>query len=173
MKILDMLSCEHSYILLNCFSVTYITSNMHYIIRAALICLIALSVLTTANAHTPSDTISYRQMGLGTAYRYNGKILSMRKLSNLVNKDPEAALLLQKSKTNTVIATAFSFAAGYFIGYEIGRNKSTGQPMRPAFIGAGVVMLGVAIPISSRGNKQLNRSVRIYNHKKAGAAVLQ
>jgi hypothetical protein len=146
---------------------------MHCFTRVSLFCLFAIMLHTSVNANAQNDTISYRRMGLGTAYRYKGKILSMRKLSNMVNKDAEAALLLQRSKTNTVIATAFSFAAGYFVGYEIGRNKATGQPMRPAFTGAGAVMLGVAIPISIKGGKQLKRSVRIYNHKMAGRAVLQ
>lgn len=144
---------------------------MNTIIRSFL--LLAIVALTSADAVAQVDTISYRQMGLGTGYRYHGKLLSMRKLSKIVNTDPQAALWLQRYKTNTVVSTALSFAAGYFVGYEIGRNKATGQSVRPGFIGASAVMLAVAIPIGHKANKQLKRSVRLYNNKVMGRVPAQ
>jgi len=124
--------------------------------------------LGAGREHAQRDTITFRRTFLGTTYRYQGDLLSTRKLTRLIANDAEAMAMLNKAKTNQAVATVLSCAAGYLIGYEVGRTIGGGGNMRPGFVAASVVCFGIAVPLGNQAGRQVGRSVRIFNSKRGG-----
>ena len=132
--------------------------------KKALLIFIFLLSLSQLFAQYQSDTIVFRK-GTGGLYRQNGKYLSQKEFTNVIQTNPEAYQELQKAKSNYTFGYIFGYAGGFMIGYPIGTALGGGKAnWAMAGIGAGLVCL--AIPLSSAHMKHTANAVRIYNHSK-------
>ena len=132
--------------------------------KKALLIFVFLLSLSQLFAQYQSDTIVYRKGSVGL-YRQNGKYLSQKEFTNVIQTNPEAFKELQQAKSNYAFGYIFGYTGGFLIGYPIGTSLGGGKAnWALAGIGAGLVCL--AIPLSSGYNKHMANSVRIYNHSK-------
>lgn len=107
------------------------------------------------------DTIAMRQ-SLGVTFQMHGRMLKPRQLLSHTKPYDEAYALMRKAKTNYDVASVFSFAGGFLIGWPIGTAIGGGEPnWTLAGIGAGLVV--ISIPFSSAYGKHAKHAVRIYN----------
>jgi len=130
------------------------------IIAAALFNLFVFSILSSFG-QTQNDSIRIEKR-LGTVYTQNGKVLTMKHLLNITEVNSKAYGYMRKARTNNNVATIFSMAGGFFIGYPLGVAMAGGDPNWVlAGIGAGLILVG--IPFSVGANKNALKAVEIYN----------
>ena len=109
-----------------------------------------------------TDTISITKSGLGYKYKCKNEILTLNRLEELVQKNPNAAEYFNKAKGSAGFANILGYIGGFMIGWPIGTAIGGGKPVwTMALIGGGIIVL--AIPIVSSAEKNLLKAVQTYN----------
>ena len=76
----------------------------------------------------------------------------------------DAYVLMKKVKTRTAVASVFSFAGGFMIGWPFGTAVAGGDPdWTLAGVGAGLITLGIMA--SGAASKDAIAAIEIYNSK--------
>jgi len=108
------------------------------------------------------------------AYYLNDKKLYPKELQTILKSEPESAVVLKKSKTNSTIGYVFIGAGTVLVMYaglnppeEDGLGLINDEEMKkwmvPVYFSLGC--LAVGIPFLLSGNKQFKKSIVIYNSK--------
>lgn len=137
-----------------------------------LLLLIFVLCMASAGAWAQVDTITIKKKALGTVFEFKGKTLSLKRLEKMVAKDAEATAIYRKGKNNGTVASIFSFAGGFVIGYDLGRAIGSNTKMDGATVGVGVGLIAIGVPFSIIAQKHLKNSVRTYNANKRKTACL-
>ena len=112
-------------------------------------------------AQTSTDTIEIRK-SLGTTFLQNGKKLTPKQLTEIMQSNPAALESMKKAKSNYGVSSVLGYAAGFLIGWPIGTAIAGGEPeWALAGVGAGIAV--VSIPITSAYNRHAKEAVRLYN----------
>ncbi len=118
----------------------------------------ALAIMTFSNA----QKIESKKVFGGYQYTQSGNKMSMGDLSNTMKSNPESLKLINKAKSNNLLASIIGGVGGFMIGYPIGTAIGGGEAnWTLAGIGAGLIVIG--IPISSSANKNTKKAVDLYN----------
>ena len=125
--------------------------------------LLAIAFLLLANAQAQSDTLVSKKTGLGLSVKKNNKEQTIKDLGKIFGKDPEANKYFKKGKSIHTVAYILSCAGGAMVGYELGNSIASNRSVNPAVIGAGVVLVAVAIPLSIHAQKNIETAVQTYN----------
>ncbi len=131
--------------------------------RIRLLFIVALWGFSTVT-YAQRDTISYKRLGLGTAYRKDDQLLTMRRLQQILKNDVIAINQLKSGKRTEAIATLFSFTGSFIIGYEVGRTLNGKSAVQPSSLIAGTGLIGIAIPFSISAHKKIKSAVKTYNN---------
>jgi hypothetical protein len=130
--------------------------------RKALFTILVLTFSISAFAQDNTDTITSTKVFGGYKFEQNGKVLTLKGLSTLMQNDSEATGYLKKAKTAASFSNVLASAGGFFIGYPIGTAIGGGKPVWAlAGIGCGLVI--IALPLSSAASKNAKTAVDIYN----------
>jgi hypothetical protein len=106
--------------------------------------------------------IQIEQRGMGYRYFIDGKPLLPNELPVILQTNSEAYEKYRSARSTAILATVFSSAGGFLIGYPLGTALGGGEPnWAIAGVGAGLVV--IAIPITQSANKKANEAVKTYN----------
>jgi outer membrane lipoprotein SlyB len=121
-----------------------------------------LAIMLLSLAFCNAQKIDIEKVFGGYKYTYNDELISLGDLANIMESNTEAFELIKKGRTNRSLSGVLGFVGGALVGWPIGNVIGGGDPnWTLAGIGAGVIV--VAIPISSRANKNINQAVELYN----------
>lgn len=119
--------------------------------------------LFSVSAYAQSDTISTAKKGLGIIYKINDQPIKMSVFERMIKGNEAAAGEYRKWRNNKTATVIFSYAgAGLIAGaacYSVGSHKD----INIKTVGAGAVLLCVALPFNTAANRHLRRAVHIYN----------
>jgi len=125
-----------------------------------LIILLALSTLSLYS-QSITDTIEIRRV-YGTQYKQHGKIVSPKKMLEIMQGDNMAYSQMMKAKDKSDLSMIFGIPGGFCIGYPIGTLIAGGTPNTTLFaIGAALTVVSVTLSISA--NRQATTAVGIFN----------
>lgn len=119
-----------------------------------------------------AQEIEIKKVFGGYKYIQNGNDLTMRKLMNAVETNPEAYGLTKKAKNINTLTAVLGFAGGGLVGYPIGTALGGGDA-NWALAGVGAGLIAVAIPLSSSVNKKSKKAVELYNSGLNDASLYQ
>jgi hypothetical protein len=139
--------------------------------------LILISILCAFSTLALLSQTSDQLVRIKRYYYMNDKKLNGKEIQTILKSEPESAVLLKKSKTNSTIGFVSISAATVFIIYAAlnpPAEEEGGLPgmisdeemkkwMVPVYCSLGC--LAVGIPFLLSGNKQFKKSVVIYNSK--------
>ena len=123
-----------------------------------------VTALCFAQEDTEKEIIKIEKKCLGTRYTYQGKpLIKLADFFPIIENSPEAVSQVQKARTNRGIASGFSFAGGFFIGWPAGQALVGAEDPNwvLAGVGGGLVVVGIVFGVKS--DKQLKKGVNIYN----------
>lgn len=106
--------------------------------------------------------IQIEQRGMGYRYFIDGKPLHPNELPVILKTNPDAYEMYRSARSTAILATVFSSAGGFMIGYPIGTALGGGEP-NWAIAGVGAGLIVIAIPITQSANKKANEAVKTYN----------
>lgn len=129
--------------------------------RILLFVLVQLCTLMVIGQVTP-DTIEIRKKALGSVYLKNGNYLNVKQLTSLTKPIKPAHQQIQKAKFTLFFASLFSYVGGGLIGYPIGTAIGGGEPYW-GMAAAGVGIGGLGILLGTVTDKQIKKSVTLYN----------
>ena len=116
------------------------------------------SILPKQTSVAEIDTIQIS----GHKYTYNGQILTMNSMEELLQYNPKAMEYFNKAKGTAGFTNILAYAGGFLIGWPIGTALGGGQPnWTMALIGCGIV--AIALPIASGANTNFKKAVETYN----------
>ena len=118
----------------------------------------ALAAMTFCHA----QIVESRNLFGGYKYTQNGKKMNMKDLALTIKSDPKSFEMFKKAKSNKTVAFIVGIAGGFLAGWPLGTALSGGKPSH-TLAGIGGGLIAVAIPLSSEGNKKVNRAVKLYN----------
>ncbi|TBN01891.1 hypothetical protein EYD45_12750 [Hyunsoonleella flava] len=98
----------------------------------------------------------------GYKYSQDGNLMTMKDLVKTMASNQEAFELIKKAQSNNTLASIIGFAGGGLIGWPIG-TAAGGGDANWALAGIGAGLVAIAIPISSRVNKNAKSAVELYN----------
>lgn len=117
-----------------------------------------------AHAQNTPDTISYEKKLLSANLEYKGKHLSLMKLEDLCINSADAMDEVRDAKRNNNPALLLTLIGSGLVLYSGIKYLSGGEPPW-AFAGAGVVLVGVSIPLYIGVRKHSINAARIYNYE--------
>jgi len=95
-------------------------------------------------------------------YLQDGKRLSIKELTVLMQNNTKALEAIQRAKTNQTWVAILGGAGGALVGFPLGTSIAGGDAKwELAAIGAGLI--AVSIPLNSAYNKQSKKAVDLYN----------
>jgi hypothetical protein len=109
-------------------------------------------------SQTKTDTITIKK----SAFYYNGKLLTPKKLVEITKPNPIAFEKMQQAQKNYIPALILSSAGGFAIGYPLG-GLIGGNKMNWTLFGIGAGLVAISIPFSTAYNKHAKDAVNIYN----------
>ena len=115
----------------------------------------------SAFVQAQSDTIEIE----GKHFYYHGLELTSKELSDVVSTNQDSKREIKKAKNKEITVRAIGYAAGFCIGYPIGTAIGGGDP-EWAFLGVGVGLVLVAIPLVVTHSKNNRRAVFLFNQQK-------
>lgn len=133
--------------------------------------ILSLSLISSLCIYSQSsnDSIQKVNLGLSHYYKYNGQILTFKKMSTIINGNVEASNYLRKAKTSNTLSIIFGVIGGYCMAYPIAKSLSGKQLNWPIFaVGCGLTAVYIPIVIST--NKNVKLAVDAYNKAKEAAS---
>lgn len=137
--------------------------------------LILISILCAFSTVAVLSQTSNQLVKNKGVYYLNDKKLYPKEIQKILKSEPESAVMLKKSKTNSTIGTVFIGAGTVLAMYlafnppeeEGGTGLLSDEELKkliaPALFSLGCFAVG--IPLLLSGNKQFKKSVVIYNSK--------
>lgn len=130
--------------------------------KTLFILITVLSFSITISAQ--SDTIVARKVFGGYKYLLDATPLTPKMMLDLMVDNQDAYVLMNHAKTRTTVASVFSYAGGFLIGWPIGTAVAGGDPnWTLAGVGAGLITLGIMA--SGAASKDAIAAIEIYNSK--------
>ena len=123
-----------------------------------LILSVVLTIINTSNA----QTIDMKEILFGYKFIQNGKRLSMAETATKMETNSAAFKIMKSAKSNKTIAVIIGGLAGGFIGHPLGRIIA-GEDPNLAFVGIGIGLVAIGIPIYFNVYKNAKRAVDLYN----------
>ncbi len=111
---------------------------------------------------TSSDQITMKKAFGGYKFFQGDSRLNMSQLVKTMKSDAQAYEEIKAAQSTYTWASIVGFAGGFMVGWPLGTAIAGGEPnWAMAGIGAGLIV--VAIPISSKFNKQAKNAVDTFN----------
>ncbi len=121
---------------------------------------IILGLFTFLNVN--AQKIEIKKVLGSNVYLQNGKRLTLKKITNLMEGNNKALAAIKKAKTNNVWSSIIGGAGGALVGFPIGTAIGGGDAKwELAGVGAGLILVG--IPLNSAYNKQSKKAIDLYN----------
>ena len=130
--------------------------------KSILLALMGIIMSVSMFSQTTNDSIKVTKMFGGYKFEQNGKTLTYSKMLEQMQSNPEAYNYMKKASDNVGLATVFSYAGGFLLGWPIGTAMGGGKP-NWSLAGVGGALLCITIPISSSINKNAAKAVALYN----------
>lgn len=109
-----------------------------------------------------SDSITVKKVFGGYQFYQGDKLLKVNQLVNTMKPNEQAYKQIKSAQSTYTMATIFSYAGGFMVGWPLGTALGGGEPnWAMAGIGAGLIV--VAIPISQCFNKKAKQAVDTFN----------
>ncbi len=131
-------------------------------IRAILVLILGVNMSFSVFGQIQNDSITIKKMFGGCKFEQNGKSLSFNKMLEQMRSNPEAYNYMNRASGNAGIATLFSYAGGFLVGWPVGTALGGGKP-NWSLAGIGGALICITIPISNSINKNTEKAVAIYN----------
>ena len=114
-----------------------------------------------SESNTP-DSITMKKVFGGYKFYLGDRILNMSNLINTMRPNEQAYYEIKAAQSTYTIASIFSFAGGFLVGWPLGTAIAGGDPnWTLAGIGAGLII--ISIPITQKFIKQTKGAVKTYN----------
>ena len=120
-----------------------------------------LLIAMVAMCQNKADSIQIAR-GSGEFYKQHGKILTLKELWDVIEKDSSTHDELKKAKTNYYTAMIFGYSGGFCVGFSLGSLLAGGQVNIPLLV-VGGVCITVCIPTNSSFIDHTRRAAEIYN----------
>ncbi len=124
--------------------------------------ILTITIILISMTFCFAQKIEVKKVFGGYKYFQNGQKLTMNTLSETMKENTSAFELIKKAKSNNTISFILGGVGGALIGYQLGQEISE-KDANWAVAGVGAGLIVIAIPISSKVNKQTNRAVEMYN----------
>lgn len=102
------------------------------------------------------------KQNLGVMFLQNGKKLTPKQLVEITKVNTESYQEMKIAKSNHDIASVFSFAGGFMVGWTLG-SVLTGEEPNITIAGVGAGLIIISIPFSTSYSKHAKKAVGIYN----------
>jgi len=114
---------------------------------------------------TNNDSIKKVNFVLSNFYKYNGQILTFKKMSTLMNGNVLATSYLNKAKTSNGLGFIFCLGGSYSFGSVIS-HAIRSKELNWAMFAVGFGFTAVYVPIVISTNKNVKLAVDTYNRDK-------
>lgn len=125
-----------------------------------LITMLSFSITLSAQ----SDTIVARKVFGGYKYLQDATPLTPKMMLDLMVDNQDAYVLMSHAKTRTVVASVFSYAGGFMIGWSIGAAIA-GDEINWSQTGVGAGLITLGIMAAGAASKDAIAAIEIYNSK--------
>ncbi|MFH1851670.1 MAG: hypothetical protein ABIA75_04930 [Candidatus Neomarinimicrobiota bacterium] len=115
-------------------------------------------------AQDGAATITCKKGALGNKYFQDGKILSLKKLNDLLATVPAAGEELEQARKIMNKGNLLAYPGGFLIGYPIGYATS-GAGLNVPMILCGCVLAGAGIYISLDAHLHYENAIAIFNRQ--------
>lgn len=126
---------------------------------------ILLGLIVSLPGFSQSDTLTVRKERAVYVFMLNKTPLSPGKMKSIMEFYPEVYQEIRKSRSNASLSNGLGLIGGLMIGFPLGTALGGGDPVW-AVAGAGVVLVGISIPLSLAAKKNAFRAVELYNRDK-------
>lgn len=120
---------------------------------------LVFAILTVCTA----QQIEIKKVFGGYKYKLDGKNLTIPNLAKTVETNEQAFQLINKAKTNRIVAGIVGCIGSGMIGWQTG-TSSAGGNANWALAGVGAGLVAICIPISLRADKNIKQAVTLYNN---------
>ena len=125
-----------------------------------LLCFLSLS-FAQSDVLPMNDSITLGAQN-GYPLKYQGEVVTMKKLGELFADNPNANLEFDAAKTNQTLGMIFAYSGGFMLGWTLGTAIGGGDP-NWALAGAGAACIIIAIPLATAAKKRTLQAVELYN----------
>jgi hypothetical protein len=115
----------------------------------------------TVSSQNQADTITMNGKRV-YPLKIGNEVLTPKRINEVLASNPEAYKEYLAAKYNSTPALILAGAGGFLIGWPLGQAIGGGEPQW-ALAGAGAVLVGLSIPLSSAAKKRSIKAVEIYN----------
>ncbi|CAN5389578.1 hypothetical protein BH23BAC1_BH23BAC1_06020 [soil metagenome] len=129
--------------------------------KLPLVLMLLIGTVLPSMAQSFTDPIEIKGNKQNTFYQYGNK-LSPRQIIYITQENPEATLYMKRAKSNSDLATFFSFTGGMLIGWPVGTMFAGARP-NWAIAGIGMGVLVVSLPFNTTYQKHARNAVEVYN----------
>lgn len=130
--------------------------------KTAIIFALLAASISFIFGQTASDSITMKKVFGGYQFYQGERLLKMSELTSTMVLNNEAYKQIKSAQSTYTMATIFSYAGGFLVGWPLGTAIGGGEPnWTLAAIGAGLIV--VTIPITQSFNKKAKQAVDTYN----------
>jgi hypothetical protein len=125
--------------------------------------LVALILLAAAiGCAAQQDSIVATKVFGGYKFTQDGTLLTVKSMLTIMESDQKALDEMKLAKSNADVASVFSYAGGFLIGWPLGTAIAGGDP-NWVLAGVGLGCIAIGIPLSIKASKHAFKAAELYN----------